>query len=101
MSSASAASVMYITVRMTWEADPPRSSRAARAISPHRSIWSYAVTAGVSPDGAIGAAVDAETRRQMIAEIAYLRAEARGFTGGNPEQDWLEAEKEINRLLMQ
>ena len=51
--------------------------------------------------GLSGAAVDAETRRQMIAEIAYLRAEARGFAGGNPEQDWLEAEKEINRLLMQ
>jgi hypothetical protein len=51
--------------------------------------------------GLSGAGVDAATRRQMIAEIAFLRAEARGFTGGDAEQDWLEAEKEVNRLLMQ
>lgn len=51
--------------------------------------------------GESGAAVDTTTRRQMIAEIAYLRAEARGFTGGDPQQDWLEAENEVNRILMQ
>jgi hypothetical protein len=48
-----------------------------------------------------GPAIDTATRRQMIAEFAYLRAEARGFTGGDPQQDWLEAEKEVNRILMQ
>ncbi len=51
--------------------------------------------------GASGTAVDAETRRQMIAEVAYLRAEARGFSGGDPQQDWLEAEKEVNRRLLE
>lgn len=51
--------------------------------------------------GESGAAVDTATRRQMIAEIAYLRAEARGFTGGDPQQDWVEAENEVNRILMQ
>lgn len=39
-----------------------------------------------------------EERRRMIAEAAYLRAQNRGFSGGNPEQDWLEAEAEINRM---
>jgi hypothetical protein len=37
--------------------------------------------------------------RQLIATAAYLRAEARGFTGGSPEQDWLEAEKEVAARL--
>lgn len=36
-----------------------------------------------------------QDRQQLIATAAYLRAEARGFTGGSPEQDWFEAEAEI------
>jgi len=38
-------------------------------------------------------------RYQLIAERAYLRAEQRGFVGGDPTQDWLEAEKEIDAIL--
>jgi len=38
-----------------------------------------------------------ETRRQMIAEAAYYRAERRGFVSDDTVQDWLEAEKEIDR----
>ena len=41
----------------------------------------------------------AEQIAAMIAEAAYYKAEHRGFTGGNPEQDWWEAEKEIEALL--
>lgn len=37
----------------------------------------------------------------MIAVAAYYRAEHRGFDGGDPSNDWLEAEAEINRLLAQ
>lgn len=48
-----------------------------------------------------GGAVDVDARRRLIAECAYLRAERRGFTGGSPEQDWLEAEMEIDQLLLQ
>lgn len=44
---------------------------------------------GVSPD----------ERRRMIAEAAYFRAAARGFRGGDPVQDWLAAEAEIDRVL--
>jgi hypothetical protein len=35
----------------------------------------------------------------MVALAAYLRAERRGFIGGSPEQDWLEAEAELRRTL--
>ena len=48
-----------------------------------------------------GSAVDVDARRQLIAECAYMRAEQRGFAGGSPEQDWLEAEMEIDQLLLQ
>jgi Protein of unknown function (DUF2934) len=40
-----------------------------------------------------------EIRRQMIAEAAYYRAEHRGFMMGGDLDDWLEAEKEIDRRL--
>lgn len=41
-----------------------------------------------------------EQRYQMIAEAAYFRAQRQGFCG-NPAQDWLEAEVEIDQLLLQ
>jgi len=45
--------------------------------------------------------VPPEERHQLIAEAAYFRAENRGFQGGCPVQDWLEAEREIDKLLSQ
>jgi hypothetical protein len=42
-----------------------------------------------------------EYRKDLIAKTAYLRAEDRGFVGGDPEQDWLEAEAEVDRYLME
>lgn len=38
-------------------------------------------------------------RSCMIAEAAYYRAECRGFQGGDPVADWLEAEVEIEAML--
>lgn len=35
-------------------------------------------------------------RWKMIAEGAYYRAQKRGFIGGNPMDDWVDAEKEID-----
>ena len=35
-------------------------------------------------------------RQEMIALEAYLRAEQRGFEGGDPLDDWLEAESYID-----
>ena len=44
-------------------------------------------------------AVTEETRRGMIAQSAYLRAERRGFSPGGEDEDWLAAEAEVDRLL--
>jgi chromosome segregation ATPase len=35
----------------------------------------------------------------MIADAAYFRAERRGFNGGDPVADWLEAEAEVDTGL--
>ncbi|TAM97523.1 MAG: DUF2934 domain-containing protein [Rhodanobacteraceae bacterium] len=43
--------------------------------------------------------IDAEARRTMIAQAAYLRAEKRGFAAGGELDDWLEAEREVARML--
>jgi len=67
--------------RTTSAADQPPSKRRARKTA--------AVTRTVS----------AEQRHAMIAERAYLRAEVRGFQGGDPVEDWLEGEKEVDALL--
>ena len=43
--------------------------------------------------------VSPEERRRMIDESAYLRAEQRGFTDGDPVTDWLRSEREIDKVL--
>jgi hypothetical protein len=40
-----------------------------------------------------------EQRLQMIAEGAYFRAASRGFNGGDPVTDWIEAEAEVDGRL--
>jgi Protein of unknown function (DUF2934) len=37
-----------------------------------------------------------EQRRRLIEEAAYYRALERGFEGGDPVEDWLSAELEID-----
>lgn len=40
-----------------------------------------------------------EQRNHFIAVAAYYIAERRGFDGGDPGEDWVRAEREIDRLL--
>jgi len=42
-----------------------------------------------------------EEHWRLVAEAAYLRAERRGFVGGDPVDDWLAAEAEISTRLGQ
>jgi hypothetical protein len=68
------------------EKKPPsvRKSRAKKAV----------VAAAAPPVD-----ISEDVRRGMIAEAAYLRAERRGFTGGDEREDWLAAEAEVDALL--
>ncbi len=45
------------------------------------------------------AGVPSEQRRNYIEMAAYYIAERRGFAPGNPLEDWVQAEAEIDRLL--
>ncbi len=45
------------------------------------------------------AGVSAKERERMIAEAAYYRALERGFAAADPLDDWLAAEREIDRAL--
>jgi hypothetical protein len=66
----------------------------AKEKSPRRSTSQ----AGANPKNP-GQSLAPEERRQMIEQAAYFRALQRGFDGGDPVEDWLMAEREINRLL--
>jgi hypothetical protein len=43
--------------------------------------------------------VSAEERREMIAVAAYFLAEQRGFAPDGAADDWLQAERQIDRML--
>mgnify|MGYP005749557533 CR=1 FL=1 len=71
------------TTKTAPEKKPPRAAATARKPRPRTAA------ASISP----------EDRQQMIAEAAYLRAERRGFAAGDPVEDWLAAEREVDLLL--
>ena len=45
-----------------------------------------------------GTAAD-QKRYTLIQQTAYYIAEKRGFVGGDPEHDWLMAEKQVDEML--
>ena len=62
-----------------------------------------------APDSVVGAdepmtvdesvEITPEERHRRVEVAAYLRAAAREFRGGDPVQDWIEAEAELNEHL--
>ena len=38
-----------------------------------------------------------KSRAELIAEIAYFKAQSRGFEPGHEEEDWLAAEVEVDK----
>ena len=47
-----------------------------------------------------GAELGADLRHRLISEAAYARYCARGYANGYDVDDWLEAEAEIDHLLL-
>ncbi len=43
--------------------------------------------------------LDEEIMKQRIAELAYQKAECRGFEPGHEWEDWLEAEAEVKAVM--
>jgi len=54
---------------------------------------------GISMMNNINLSSISEQRHRMIETAAYYRAEKRGFSGGDPLKDWIEAEREIEVLI--
>ena len=48
---------------------------------------------------AVAPVLDPDRRRALIAEVAYYRAERRGFEPGHESEDWLSAEAEVDTAL--
>ena len=57
------------------------------------------ITERVREDSPAVGMISNEEREQMIAAAAYRRYEQRAGAAGDPLQDWLEAEKEVDALL--
>lgn len=75
----------------------PSTAKTTAAPTPRKTVTRKATVPRAQVD--TQSKVTAEERQKMIAEAAYLRAESRGFAGGNPADDWLAAEAEIDQIL--
>ena len=73
-------------------AEAPAKSAAPKRPAPPRKNPPKAAAAGKPP-------VSAERRRHYIEVAAYYIAERRGFAGADPQEDWVQAEIEVDRLL--
>lgn len=84
------------------QAGTSKSKRSKSAPAPARTRKAQAKPAArpqTKPDSAAPTTDSAEERLKLIAEEAYLRAERRGFTHGDPTEDWLAAEREVDERL--
>jgi len=54
-----------------------------------------------SPAQSLETVGNEDARIQMISEAAYYRALGRGFDGGDPLQDWLISEVEIDGMPLE
>jgi len=80
--------------------DPTGAAAAASSAKPRvsRTKGSASSTPKISspsPERTAGPVID----REAISVLAYSYWEARGFTGGSPEEDWLRAERELRNTL--
>lgn len=78
--------------------EPPAKKAAAKPATgkalPKAAAPKAAVARAKKPKG-----VPPEQRRNYVEMAAYYIAERRGFAPGNPLEDWVQAEAEIDRLL--
>lgn len=75
------------------------SKQATTEASAMPPLEGAALPEGMAASLAPQASMDSEQRHGMIAEAAFFIAQARGFSHGQELQDWLAAEREIERRL--
>jgi hypothetical protein len=74
--------------------EPVAKAKAAAKTAPKAAAAKPA-----RPRAKKSAGVPSEQRRNYIEVAAYHIAERRGFAPGNPLEDWVQAEAEIDRLI--
>ena len=74
---------------------PSASARKSKAASDEKVTYKKSTAKRSKIAEAI---ITTDQRRDMIATLAYLRAERQGFTT-DPVQDWLTAEAEVDAML--
>ncbi len=74
--------------------------KAPTAVTVKKRAPRKSAAAEAKASAEFGGFVDPEQRMALIAEAAYLRAEKRGFSGGEEVQDWLAAESEVDAKLL-
>lgn len=80
--------------RLATKPEPAAKARAAPKVAPKPAAAKPARSRAKKP-----ADIPLEQRRNYIEMAAYYIAERRGFAPGNPLEDWVQAEAEIDRLL--
>lgn len=83
----------------TGSAKAKAKAKAAPKAKPGAAPKKTARKAAASRPGTTGQAITDQERWRLIAEEAYLRAERRGFEQGDPIDDWLSAEREVDERL--
>lgn len=73
----------------------PAARKAPVAMSPLSRKTRARVISASAAEAVQVPARGSDSQRTMIAEVAYYRAERRGFAPGGELQDWLEAETEV------
>ncbi|HZN04540.1 MAG TPA: DUF2934 domain-containing protein [Candidatus Polarisedimenticolia bacterium] len=85
-------------------AAPLPPTEKAAALPPSRVVAALGGARATQGSPAVAAGprtpITAEARWRMIAEAAYFKAQRRGFTGGDAQRDWAEAEAEIDAWLL-
>ncbi len=75
---------------------PPKKAAAPKLVAKPKAAVAAKPARARKPKPA---AIPQEQRRNYIEVAAYYIAARRGFAPGDPLQDWIDAEAEIDRLL--
>ncbi len=80
--------------------DSPIAKNSSASKAPKKPVVTTATTTPTTTiDSKKKMAINPEERYRMVAVAAYYRAEKRGFVGGDPAQDWVDAEAEVTQLI--
>lgn len=76
-----------------------KNNTAPKAASKKPAVATATTVPTATTDSRKKMAINPEERYRMVAVAAYYRAEKRGFVGGDPAQDWVDAEAEVTQLI--